>query len=81
MVYDQPYNVTFMAGKGSDKLIHLDTPLTYEPLGWAIRKGDPDFLNWLNNFLRQAQDDKVEDFAAKTYNKWLVDKSWLKRVQ
>ncbi len=81
MVYDQPYNVTFMAGKGGDKLIHLDTPLTYEPLGWAIRKGDPDFLNWLNNFLRQAKDDKVEDFAAKTYNKWLVDKSWLQRVQ
>ncbi|OPX26302.1 MAG: amino acid ABC transporter substrate-binding protein [Campylobacteraceae bacterium 4484_166] len=81
MVYDQPYNVTFMAGKGGEKLVHLDTPLTYEPLGWAIRKGDPDFLNWLNNFLRQAQDDKVEDFAAKTYQKWLVDKSWLKRVQ
>ena len=59
MVYDQPYNVLFMADKGKDKLVHLDTPLTYEPLGWAIRKGDPDFMNWLNNFLRQIQEDKV----------------------
>jgi len=80
-VYDQPYNVLFMSDKGKDKLIHLDKPLTYEPLGWAIRKGDPDFLNWLNNFLRQMQEDKVEGFSDKIYNKWLVDTKWLKRVQ
>lgn len=81
MVYDQPYNVVFMSDKGKDKLVHLDTPLTYEPLGWAIRKGDPDFLNWLNNFLRQAQEDKVIGFSDELYQKWLVDTSWLQRVQ
>lgn len=81
IVYDQPYNVLFMSDKGKGRLIHLDTPLTYEPLGWAIRKGDPDFLNWLNNFLRQMQEDKVVGFSDKIYNKWLVDTKWLKRVQ
>ncbi len=81
MIYDQPYNVLFMSGKGAGKLVHLDTPLTYEPAGWAIRKGDPDFLNWLNNFLRQMQDDKVVGFSDKLYKKWLVDTAWLKRVQ
>jgi len=81
MVYDQPYNVLFMSSKGKDALIHLDTPLTYEPLGWAIRKGDPDFTNWLNNFLRQMKEDKVIGFSDKIYNKWLVDTKWLKRVQ
>ena len=81
MVYDQPYNVLFMSDKGKGKLIHLDTPLTYEPLGWAIRKGDPDFLNWLNNFLRQMKEDKVLNFHTNLYNKWLVDTKWLKRVQ
>ena len=81
MVYDQPYNVLFMSDKGKDKLVHLDTPLTYEPLGWAIRKGDPDFLNWLNNFLRQSQEDKVVGFSDELYEKWLVDTSWLERVQ
>ena len=80
-VYDQPYNVLFMTNKGKGKLIHLDTPLTYEPLGWAIRKGDPDFLNWLNNFLRQMQEDKVINFSDKLYKKWLVNTKWLKRVQ
>ncbi len=81
IVYDQPYNVLFMSDKGAGKLIHLDTPLTYEPLGWAIRKGDPDFLNWLNNFLRQMKEDKVVNFHDNLYKKWLVDTKWLKRVQ
>ncbi len=81
MVYDQPYNVLFMSDKGKGKLVHLDTPLTYEPLGWAIRKGDPDFLNWLNNFLQQMKEDKVVNFHANLYKKWLQDTKWLKRVQ
>lgn len=80
-VYDQPYNIVFMTEKGKGKLVHLDTPLSYEPLGWAIRKGDPDFLNWLNNFLRQIKGDKVEGFYDKIGQKWLKDTNWLKRVQ
>jgi len=80
-VYDQPYNILFMSDKGKGKLVHLDKPLTYEPLGWAIRKGDPDFLNWLNNFLRQVKGDKVIDFHEKLNKKWLQDTAWLKRVQ
>ncbi len=81
MIYDQPYNILFMSNKGKDRLVHIDTPLSYEPLGWAIRKGDPDFLNWLNNFLRQVKGDKVIDFHEKLNKKWLRDTSWLKRVQ
>jgi polar amino acid transport system substrate-binding protein len=80
-IYDQPYNILFMSDKGKDKLIHLDTPLTYEPLGWAIRKGDPDFLNWLNNFLAQIKEDKVVNFYDELNDQWLKDTSWLKRVQ
>jgi len=81
MIYDQPYNIIFMAEKGKDKLVHLDAPLTYEPLAWAVRKGDPDFLNWLNNYLRQIKGDKVVDFYEKNNEKWLRDSSWLKRLQ
>ncbi len=80
-IYDQPYNVLFMSNKGKGKLVHLDTPLSYEPLGFAIRKGDPDFLNWLNNFMRQIKENKLEDFHQRLYEKWLVDTDWLKRVQ
>lgn len=81
MVYDQPYNILFMSDKGKGKLVHLDSPLTYEPLGWAIRKGDPDFLNWLNNFLRQVKEDKVVGFYDRLNEKWLRETDWLKKVQ
>lgn len=80
IMHDQPYNILFMADKGKDTLIHLDTPLSYEPLGWAIRKGDPDFLNWLNNFLRQIKEDKIINFHEKLNEKWLQNSDWLKRV-
>jgi len=76
-VYDKPFNVIFMARKGNGKVVHWDSDLTYEPLGWAVRKGDPDFLNWLNNFLTQMKGDKTYD---KIYKKWFIDNKWLKRL-
>jgi polar amino acid transport system substrate-binding protein len=77
-VYDLPYCVVFMAQQGAGKLTFLDKPFTYEPLAWAIRKGDPDFLNWLNNFLRQVKNDGRYD---RIYNKWIKSSDWLKDVQ
>ncbi len=76
-VYDKPYNAIFFAAKGQGKLIHMDKDLTYEPLGWAVRKGDPDFLNWLNNFLNQVKHDGVYD---RIYNKWFKSTKWQKKV-
>lgn len=77
-VYDLPYNVVFMAQQGKDKLIFLDEPFTYEPLAWAINRGDPDFLNWLNNFLRQIKNDGRYD---QIYDKWIKSTDWIKDVQ
>ena len=77
-VYDKPYNAMFMAKRGGKGIVFWDKDLTFEPLGWAVRKGDPDFLNWLDNFLNQIKHDGT---YAKIYNKWFNDISWLKRVQ
>ncbi len=77
-VYDLPFCATFMAQRGEGKLIFLDEPFTYEPLAWAIRKGDPDFMNWLNNFLRQLKNDGRYD---KIYNKWIKSTEWIKEVE
>ena len=77
-VYDLPYCVVFMAQQGAGKLVFIDKPFTYEPLAWAIRKGDPDFLNWLNNFLRQMKNDGRYDLI---YNKWIKSTDWIKSVQ
>ncbi|MBN2123811.1 MAG: transporter substrate-binding domain-containing protein [Deltaproteobacteria bacterium] len=77
-VYDLPLCVVFMAQQGAGKLVFLDEPFTYEPLAWAINKGDPDFLNWLNNFLRQIKNDGRYE---RIYNKWIKSTDWIKEVQ
>ena len=78
-VYDKPYNAIFYQTKGKGKLVFLDKPFTYEPLGWAIKKGDPDFLNWLNNFLREIKHNGTYEKLRK---KWFVDvKAWKSKVQ
>lgn len=77
-VYDLPFCATFMAQQGEGKLIFLDEPFTFEPLAWAVRKGDPDFLNWLNNFLRQLKNDGRYD---RIYNKWIKSTDWIKEIE
>ena len=77
-VYDLPMNVVFMAQQGQGKLTFLDTPFTFEPLAWAINKGDPDFMNWLNNFLWQIKNDGRYD---RIYQKWIKSTDWIKDVQ
>jgi polar amino acid transport system substrate-binding protein len=77
-VYDLPYCVVFNAQQGKGKLVFLDKPFTFEPLAWAINKGDPDFLNWLNNFLRQVKNDGRYD---RIYNKWIVGTKWIEDIQ
>jgi polar amino acid transport system substrate-binding protein len=77
-VYDLPYCVVFNAQQGKGKLVFLDKPFTFEPLAWAINKGDPDFLNWLNNFLRQVKNDGRYD---RIYNKWIKGTNWIEDIQ
>ena len=68
-IYDEP-QVRVNAAKYKKDTIGIFEPLTYEPLAWAIRKGDPDFLNWLNNFLAQVRGDGRWDQLKQ---KWFVD--------
>ena len=77
-IYDMPYNAAAYAQRGQGKVIHLDKSFTYEPLAWAVRKGDYDFINWLNNFLNQIKNDGTYD---KIYEKWFQDDAWMKDLQ
>ena len=77
-VYDLPFQAIMASDKGKGKVVHLDTPFTFEPLGWAIRQSDPNFLNWLDNFLYQAKNDGTYD---KIYAKWFKSVEWRKNIQ
>jgi polar amino acid transport system substrate-binding protein len=72
-VYDFPFNAVFYTMNPSDQLIFLDEPFTNEPIAWAIRKNDPDFLKFLNDFLAQM---KADGRFEKIYNKWFNSTDW-----
>ncbi len=77
-VYDSPYCAVANAQKGEGKLVFLDKPFTYEPLAWGVRKGDYDFINWLDNFLNQIKNDGTYD---RIYRKWFKSDAWLRELQ
>ena len=78
LVYDLPFCGFLYGSQGKGKTIFLNEPFTYEPLAWAINKGDPDFLNYLNNFLRQSKGD---GFYEQVYNKWIIGSDWKKELE
>ncbi|HKK00031.1 MAG TPA: transporter substrate-binding domain-containing protein [Desulfotignum sp.] len=77
-VYDLPLIEIMQAQHGEGKTIALTEPFTYEPLAMAVRKGDPDFLNFLNNFIRQYKNDGRWQMA---YDKWIKSDEWQKDLQ
>jgi len=77
-IYDLPYNAIAFAEKGEGKLVLLDTPFTYEPLAWGVKRGNADFINWLDNFLVQTKNDGTYD---KIYKKWFLSDAWLKQLK
>ncbi len=76
-IYDLPYNAIF-AAQNEGKVGFLSEPFTYEPLAWAVRRGDADFVNWLNNFLQQARGDGTYD---RLYAKWFESDRWLSTLK
>lgn len=77
-VYDASYNVVAHKKLGNDQLVFLDEPITYEPQAFALRKGDYDSINWINNFLNQIKNDGTYD---RLYNKWFKRTDWLKEME
>jgi polar amino acid transport system substrate-binding protein len=78
LIYDLPFCGFLYGSQGQGKTIFLSDPFTYEPLAWAINKGDPDFLNYLNNFLRQTKGDGFYDLM---YKKWITGTKWKSELE
>jgi polar amino acid transport system substrate-binding protein len=76
-VYDFPLCASYYADY-PEQLVFLSQPFTYEPLGMAIRKGDPDFLNWIDNFLAQIKGDGRFDAM---YDYWFNSNDWKAAVR
>jgi polar amino acid transport system substrate-binding protein len=78
LVYDLPFCGYLYGSQGQGKTVFLSEPFTFEPLAWAINKGDPDFLNFLNNFLRQTRGD---GFYERLFKKWIIGSDWKDELQ
>lgn len=79
MVSSQPFP-EFQALKYPDRLF---LPLqgktfTREPIGFAIRKGDVDFLNFLNNWIRVKNAD---NWLQERYDFWFTTQEWKDQVE
>lgn len=79
MVSSQPFP-EFQALKYADKTF---LPLggktfTKEPIGFAIRKGDIDFLNYLNNWILV---NNSNGWLAERYNYWFTTQNWKSQVE
>jgi polar amino acid transport system substrate-binding protein len=55
-------------------LLTLEKPLTVEPVGIAVSRNDPQFLNLVDNFLRAYEKTGVLNQLRK---KWFEDNSWV----
>lgn len=54
------------------------TTFTREPIGFAIRKGDADFLNFLNNWIRVRNAD---GWLQERYDYWFTTEDWRDQIE
>lgn len=69
----------FQALKYPSKLfLPLEGTFTREPIGFAVRKGDFDTLNYLNNWIRVVE---AEGWLRERKRHWFETKDWESRVR
>lgn len=68
-----------LAAKYPDQLyLPMAEDFTREPIGFAVRKGDPDFLNYLNNWIRVAN---AEGWLDARFRYWFATEDWKSLVE
>ena len=69
----------FLALKHTDKLfLPLPGTFTREPIGFAIRKGDVDFLNYLDSWIRVVE---TEGWLEQKRQYWFESREWETLIQ
>jgi polar amino acid transport system substrate-binding protein len=69
----------FQAIEHPDTLfLPIKETFTKEPIGFAVRKGDPDTLNFFNNWIRYVT---AEGWLAERKAYWFMTQDWKDRLQ
>ena len=68
-----------LANEYADKLyLPLKEDFTREPISFAVRKGDLDYLNWLNNWVRV---NMSKGWLQNRYHYWFFTNDWESMIQ
>jgi polar amino acid transport system substrate-binding protein len=59
-------------------LVPVAAPITYEPIGIAVPKGDPHLLNWLQNVLNGIE---KAGYMKDMGEKWFAKPTWLDQLK
>jgi len=69
----------FQAARHPEKLfVPIEDTFTKEPIGFAIRKGDIDTLNYFNNWIRLRQAD---GWLKERHDYWFKTRKWEDQIQ
>ncbi|TFG64244.1 MAG: amino acid ABC transporter substrate-binding protein, partial [Spirochaetales bacterium] len=56
----------------------LEGNFTREPIGFAVRKGDPDFVNFLDSWITVKE---ASGFLRERKMYWFETRDWADRIQ
>jgi len=73
LMSDYPF-VTVEALRYKDKGLLSNPPFSMEPLGIAVREGDPLLVNFLGNFINTLRSNGIINILAQ---RWFADASWM----
>jgi polar amino acid transport system substrate-binding protein len=78
MIADFPICVVAVYRNPAAGLVSVVAPITYEPIGIAVPKGDPHLLNWLGNFLHSLE---KAGYMNDLKEKWFAQPTWLPQMK
>jgi polar amino acid transport system substrate-binding protein len=78
MIADYPICVVGVYRNPSAGLVSVVAPITYEPIGIGLPKGDPHLINWLGNFLHGLEQ---AGYMKELKEKWFSQPTWLPQMK
>ena len=78
MVASAPLPAFTVADNPGKLFLPLEETFTREPIGFAVRKGDPDFLNFLDNWILVVDS---QGWLKERYDYWFTTKEWESEIR
>ena len=78
MLADFPICVVAAYRHQGSGLVPVKAPITYEPIGIAVPRGDPQLVNWLENFLQNIE---KAGYMKDLGEKWFAKPTWIDQLK